>query len=297
MTLTTWFSFAWPGIGAMWGAIFGSFLTVVTTRGAVAVSEGASVREVWASLKGLSHCPKCDRRIAWQHLLPVVSYLALGGRCAHCRTPIPVRYFALEVTAMILGALLFHTYGASWAGVQAMVLMIALIAVAEIDARTTLIPDAITLPCLAVGFLFRLLTPDTDVLSAALHATFDAALGYGVPMGFARAYGAMRRIEMPMGEGDAKLLALICIWFGFWAFMPVAFVGCLSFAVVGAARGLKLREPAPLGPFLCLPALALLYPPVQVAMTPIAHAFGLHDLTPRALLTTSWFHQWLALFQ
>lgn len=82
-------------IGLLFGLAFGSFLNVVLTR----VPRGESIATP------RSRCRACGRSLAWFENVPVVSYLALGGRCRTCRAPIGVRYLVVELAAGLTGVL------------------------------------------------------------------------------------------------------------------------------------------------------------------------------------------------
>ncbi|HKJ20534.1 MAG TPA: prepilin peptidase, partial [Woeseiaceae bacterium] len=93
-----------------------------------------------------SRCPSCGQLIkAWQNI-PVVSYLILGGKCAKCGESISARYPTVEMMTAVLAALCAWRFGVGPEAIMAIVLTLALVPVAMIDADTQLIPDSIVLP-------------------------------------------------------------------------------------------------------------------------------------------------------
>lgn len=209
-----------------WGAIWGSFLNVVIYR----LPRGESL------LTPPSHCPECQSLIRWYQNIPIVSYVALGGRCAGCRTAISVRYPLVElVTAMLslaawqavaynplvpsltiaLGIFAFH-----------FLFVAALVAITFIDLDTMLIPDVISLPMVAVGLLYGVAAGqyyNVVWLDSLLGAAAGAGLIAAVILGYLLLTG-----QEGMGWGDAKLMAFIGAFLG-WAAIPfVLLVGSLQ---------------------------------------------------------------------
>ena len=100
-------------MGFLLGAIFGSYMTVVTYR--------------WPrrmSLGGRSHCPSCDRQIENRWNVPIVAYLILRGRTHCCGAVIPRRYFLLEAICALVSAALGALVGAVLIWVIFMVLVL-----------------------------------------------------------------------------------------------------------------------------------------------------------------------------
>jgi leader peptidase (prepilin peptidase) / N-methyltransferase len=209
-----------------WGAIWGSFLNVVIHR----LPRGESL------LTPPSHCPDCNASIRWYQNIPILSYVALGGRCAGCKTGISVRYPLVElVTAMLslaawqaiaynplvpsvtiaLGVFAFH-----------FLFVAALVAITFIDLDTMLIPDVISLPMLAVGILygfaagqyFNVLWMDSLIGAAA-----GAGLIAVVILGYLLLTG-----QEGMGWGDAKLMAFVGAFLGWTAIPFILLVGSLQ---------------------------------------------------------------------
>jgi leader peptidase (prepilin peptidase)/N-methyltransferase len=203
-----------------------------------------------------SRCPSCGTLIkAWQNI-PVVSYLLLGGKCSKCRESISARYPVVEMLTAVLAGVCAWRFGIGPEAIMAIVLTLALIPVALIDADTQLIPDSIVLPLMWVGLLMSLWHPlagaDTLFISPR-DAIVGAVAGY---LSLWSVYQLFRLItgKEGMGYGDFKLLAALGAWLG-WQMLPMII---LMSAVVGAVVGIALMVfrkhersvPIPFGPYL-----------------------------------------------
>ncbi len=196
-----------------------------------------------------SQCPACHHPIGAIENIPIVSWLALRGRCSACKTPISARYPLVEALTAVLFGLAAWRFGASAAGLGALCLIGALVALTFIDIDTQLLPDAITLPLLWAGLVFNLGGTFIDLHSAVI----GAALGY---LSLWSIYWLFRFAtgKEGMGFGDFKLLAALGAWLG-WKMLPFI---VLASSVVGAVVGIVLivlarhgREvPIPFGPYL-----------------------------------------------
>ncbi|MDP9109217.1 MAG: prepilin peptidase, partial [Pseudomonadota bacterium] len=107
-----------------------------------------------------SACPSCGHAIGALENIPVLSYLALRGKCKACKAPISARYPTIELLTGVLSAVLVWHFGAGLAGLSSLLFVWLLIAMTFIDADTQLLPDDLTFPLLWLGLLVN------------LHATF-----------------------------------------------------------------------------------------------------------------------------
>src|SRR5262249_13951012 len=126
---------AWP-VGVVLAALLGSFLNVCISR----LPRGESI------VLPASHCPICQSPIRPLDNIPLVSYLALSGRCRACGATISWRYPLVETLAIVLGVLVLWRFGPTWEGMRAFLLCLAMVATAFTDLETRRIPDRITLP-------------------------------------------------------------------------------------------------------------------------------------------------------
>ena len=202
-----------------------------------------------------SRCPHCGHTVRWYENLPLVSWLALRGRCSACHGGISVRYPLVEAATGLVFGFCAWRWGASetalmWCGFSA-----ALIALAMIDWDTTLLPDSITLPLLWAGLLGAALQWITLPL---VDAVWGAAAGY---LSLWLIYWAFKLLtgKEGMGFGDFKLYAALGAWFGWQALIPLILMASVTGAVVGIAMKMRSRLRAggyvPFGPFLAAAGL------------------------------------------
>jgi leader peptidase (prepilin peptidase)/N-methyltransferase len=249
------------------GLAFGSFLNVCLSRWPA----GESI------VTPRSHCRSCNRTLAWWENLPLVSWLALRGRCRTCRAWIGLRYPLVELAVGALWAIVaWCSYDAFFplefaAGM--MFLMWTLVGLAVLDAEHLWLPGAMTLPGIVLGFGWWFLqgkqvgwalrmpsTPCEDAENAGKRLLGIVAAA-GLILLIRWLYWLIRRRE-GIGLGDAKLMALLAAWLGLpgalLAFGLGVVLGALAAAVllaIPAAQtetgGWALKK-LPLGTFLCV---------------------------------------------
>jgi leader peptidase (prepilin peptidase)/N-methyltransferase len=258
-------------VAAVAGLCVGSFLNVVIHRLPKMLERGWE--EQCAELRGetvapaaaynlvvpRSACPSCGARITALQNIPVVSWLALGGRCAGCKAPISARYPAVEVLGGLLAAAAIWRFGATPQGLAACALLWSLLALTMIDFDTQLLPDGITLPLLWGGLIVNLWSTFAPLGDAVI----GAVAGYLSLWSIYWLFKLIRGKE-GMGYGDFKLLAALGAWLG-WQLLPVI---VLLSSVVGAAIGIALivfkgrdhSVPLAFGPYLAIAgAIALFF--------------------------------------
>lgn len=206
-----------------------------------------------------SACPACGHRIGALENIPVVSWLALRGKCSGCGTAISARYPFIEaLTAVSSGFVAWH-FGFGWAAAGALMFAWAMIALTFIDLDTFFLPDSITLPLLWLGLLFNISGTYAPLTAAVIGAVAGYLALWSVYWVFKWATG-----KEGMGYGDFKLLAAIGAWLG-WTQLPLTI---LLSSLVGAVIGIGMivfagRDrsiPLPFGPYLAIAGMiALLY--------------------------------------
>ena len=249
------------------GAFIGSFLNVCIHR----LPLGRSI------VQPRSACPSCERMIPWYHNIPILSYIVLRGRCASCGAPFSIRYLLVEAVTAVLFALLFLSRGFSFAFVLHTGLAAALVVLIVIDARHQILPDAITLPGIAVGIMTSPLRAQSaelfsrGSLQALGEATFGAALGFAILWAINASYRGWQAVRgVPpaeridgIGRGDFKLLAMIGAFLGSQQLLFSLFVGAFSGATFGLymmwSRGYGWKSKLPYGVFLGGAAILALF--------------------------------------
>lgn len=208
-----------------------------------------------------SFCPQCRTAIKPRHNIPLLGYMWLRGRCAHCGAAIPLRYPLVEILTAIVSVAVVWQFGWSVQSILGLLLSWILIALSMIDLEHHLLPDTITLPGLWLGLLSSIGGWLSDPASSIL----GACLGYGVLW---LVYHLFRLAtgKHGMGYGDFKLLAMLGAWLG-WSMIPaIVLISSTLGAAIGvaliAAKGRSRNQPIPFGPFLALAGwIALMWGP------------------------------------
>lgn len=232
-------------VAGLFGAIVGSFLNVVILR---LPDDNQSI------VFPASHCTSCNTQLRWYENIPIISYLFLGGKCAHCSARISWQYPLVEVAMAILSIGLVHTFGLSIETAAYFIFSAALLVIIVIDIHHQIIPDVISLPGVILGFLFSFINHTVTWQSSLI----GLILGGGVLYTIAFGYYLLRKVD-GMGGGDIKLLAMIGAWLG-WQSLPfVILFSSVSGTIVGliAMRSQKKggQTRIPFGPFLSIAAL------------------------------------------
>lgn len=239
------------------GLIVGSFLNVVIWR----VPRGESV------VRPPSHCPGCESNIAPRDNVPVISWLALHGRCRRCNVPISARYPVVEALTAVTFGVVAWRIGAHWELPAFLYLVAVLIALAFIDYDTHKLPNALTLPSYLVGV--ALLVP-AAVLDGEPHRLLSAVIGMA---GLYALYFTLAIVKPGgMGFGDVKLAGVIGLYLGFLGWGPLLvgaflgfFLGGLGGAAAIAARRAGLKSKIPFGPYMVLGAMVAICAGVELA--------------------------------
>lgn len=226
------------------GLLVGSFLNVVAHR---------LPRDESLAFPG-SRCPACGAAIrAWDNV-PLLSWIVLGGRCRACRARISARYPALELANAVLWLLVFRVAPAWCDFLTGAFLCSAGLALLVIDADFQILPDAITLPGIAVGLALSF----GSLRRTPLEAVLGAALGAGGLYLLAFTYEKIAGQE-GMGLGDVKMLGMIGALLGPTGVVVTLMAASLSGSVVGIALMVARRADAkmklPFGVFLAVGAI------------------------------------------
>lgn len=231
------------GFGVL-GAVIGSFLNVCADR----LPAGQSIASP------PSHCPHCQRSLTASELIPVVSFLALRGRCRTCGAKIPWRVPVIEAVTGLLFALIAWRFGLDLMTLWVTLYACFLIVMALTDLESQRILNAVVFPAIGLALIAAPFTPGRTVISLIL----------GGLLAFVTLFLLAVLVPGGMGMGDVKLAAFIGLIVGF---PQIAFVLLLAFVLGGAVGGALLLsrrlhrgDRIPFGPFLTLASLVgLLY--------------------------------------
>lgn len=200
----------------LYGIVIGSFLNVCIYR----IPKQENI------VKIRSHCMNCGYQLKWYDLVPVFSYLCLGGKCRSCKQKISVQYPLIELLNGVFYCIVFAVYGISVEALLYALLASALITLSVIDFRTYEIPVGINLFILALG-LIRIVTDYANWL--------DYAVGFFIVSGFLYLVHLVTK-GRGIGGGDIKLMAVCGLLLG-WKEILLAFVlGCIIGSVIHTAR-------------------------------------------------------------
>ena len=250
----------------LFGTVFGSFLNCMAWR----IVHNESV------LKGRSHCAVCGHTLGIADLIPVFSWLFLGGRCRYCKEKISPRYVAAELVCGCGFVLSFLRYGVSWHTLQVIVLFCILLALSLTDFEIYEIPDRFIL----AGIIWYLVSsklmdrrlsltgmtvsilPEGEYLSLPawgqnLLAGLIGGLAIGGGMLFLSLLFDHLLGKESMGGGDIKLFFMTSLYLGLLQGLFSLILSCIVGLVIAAVMR---RKRVPFGPAISLAAfLSLLY--------------------------------------
>jgi len=248
----------------LFGLMVGSFLNCVIYR----------LEQKQSFLKGRSFCPYCKHTLSWQDLIPVFSFLFLGGKCRYCKKRISLQYPLVELFTGILFVLTFWildfglglTFG-FWILISSFLIIIFVY-----DLKHFIIPDKVIFPAIAITFLYRLFeilsfghwdlfgiwNLEFGILKPFLNpliAAFIASLFFLAIVVFSRGKW--------MGVGDIKLAFLMGLLLGFPYILVALFFSFLIGAIIGIglilAKRKTMKSEVPFGPFLVIGTFIALF--------------------------------------
>jgi len=257
------------------GLMIGSFLNVVIHRlpimmdhelraecAALAFQDGKAgeprPQPAYNIVTPRSACPKCKAPITALQNIPVISWLALRGKCASCRNPISARYPLVELATGVLSGFIAWRFGFGLTAVAALAFTWFLVALTLIDFDTQFLPDALTYPLLWLGLLLSLWYPIWGAGAAPVgprDSIIGAVAGY---LSLWSLYWAFKLLtgKEGMGYGDFKLFAALGAWLGWKMLLPIIVLASGVGAVIGVAIMIRQRKgrdtQIAFGPFLAI---------------------------------------------
>lgn len=221
------------------GVTIGSFLNVVVYR----LPKKISIA------KGRSYCPACGTRIRNYDLIPILSYLILGGRCRTCKTRISLRYPLVELSAGLMALLVFQINGLNFESLLLFALGSVLLAASLIDYDTMTIPDSLIVSLLPLAAAFFLADPETTLLSRLI-----GTAAISLPM-----YLSLYLKEDSFGGADIKLFAVLGFILGWQKILLTMFIAAVLGSVFGIIFLIIKKEKIggkqiPFGPYICIAA-------------------------------------------
>lgn len=218
----------------LFGLALGSFLNVVIYR----LMHGGSVA------LGRSACPHCKKTLAPADLIPLASFVALGGRCRSCKKPISWQYPLVEFLTAVLTLVLWNAYGLTLEWALAVALLAFLIVTFTIDLRYRVILDGVVFPAMIVATLLSLVQGRTAE---------SLLLGAGIGFAFFFLQYAISKGRW-IGGGDIRLGVLIGLALGWKGALLALVLAYLSGSVIAitlvATKKRAWKDPIPFGTFL-----------------------------------------------
>jgi leader peptidase (prepilin peptidase)/N-methyltransferase len=233
---------------ALMGLVVGSF---------IAASAYRIPRKIVIS-RGRSKCPSCEHTLKWYDLIPLVSFLLVGGRCRYCKGKISKLYPTVEFLNAAFWVLMFLEYGLTLNTLLYIIVVSSLILLSAIDISHMIIPDRTLVIILAAGILKAIFSEAGDIgISDRIIGFFVVSIPFFLI--------ALIKPE-GMGGGDIKLMAVAGFLLGWTGILIALVIGSCSGAVYGVAgivsRTKKRDDQVPFGPFLASGILiSLLYGP------------------------------------
>lgn len=279
---------AFPWVALVFGLCIGSFLNVVIHRlprmmerewraqCAELAGQEPPLHERYSLVVPRSACPSCGHRIsAWENI-PLLSWLALRGKCSACRARISFQYPFVELLAGVGAAYAAWRFGPTLTAVAAAVFVWFTIALAFIDQETGYLPDDLTLPLVWIGLIVNLGGAFVPLRDAVIGAVAAYLFLWSINAGFK----ALRGMD-GMGYGDFKLYAAVGAFLG-WKFLPLVIllssvVGVVfgSLQMFSARRGWDWKFRFHFGPYLALAGvIAMFWGPAIMQRYPVLRFTG-----------------------
>ena len=239
-----------PILASILGLAWGSFLNVCITR--LPKSQDLVFQR--------SSCTSCHIRLPWYQNIPILSWLALRGKCASCQAPIALLYPFVEFTTGCTIALASLKLGLSIELVLVTLFLSSLLVASIIDIQLQIIPNRLTYPFLVLGWGQAFLAQST-IFADFSQSVLGSAVGGAVLWSISQLYRQVRAKE-GIGLGDAKFLAMIGAWLG-WEAVPFILIMASTSGILFATISILQKRmtwdtPLPFGPFLSLGSVAYL---------------------------------------
>ncbi|MCX7968452.1 MAG: prepilin peptidase [Armatimonadetes bacterium] len=240
----------------LFGAAVGSFVNVCIYR----------LPRKLSIVRPPSHCPHCGATLTAFDLVPLLSYLWLGSKCRHCKTPISPRYFFVELLTALLFVTAFNRYSLSLEAILISLSLAALVVIAFVDWEFFLVPDEAVWALGIFGFI-RGLVSEPNPYSVLV--SLSGAIFGGVTVWVVGVLGRLIFRKEAMGFGDVKIAAAVGVHLGLtWLMLPFflisVFIGAAMGILVAIIQRRSLTGYMPFGPAMAIAAAVVLLSPPSV---------------------------------
>ena len=210
-------------------------------------------------IKGRSFCPSCKEQIKWFDNIPFLSFIFLKGECRNCKSKIHLQYFFVELISATSFLLIYYLYGISITTLLLIILIIFFIIIFFIDLKHYIIPNELTFPLMLIGFI-KSFDPNLNqsLFPNYINSLIGGFFGYSIIWLIIFFYKTLRKKE-GMGLGDAKLIAVVGFWFGWFSIPFVIFISsmvALIFSIPSLIKKTRdMSTQIPFGPFIIIGCL------------------------------------------
>lgn len=230
------------------GGIFGSFANVCIYR--LPIEQNV--------VFGRSFCPECKKKIAWFDNIPIISFIILKAKCRNCEFKISLNYFIVESLSILFFCVIFILFGISLTTLLLWLLYLSFVIIFFIDLKHFIIPNEITFPLMALGFVKSFDPNINSIFPNYLNSLIGGLIGYLIIYLIIFFYKYVRKKE-GMGLGDAKLFAVIGFWFG-WISIPFIIFLSSIIALISISPNLinktkNISSEIPFGPYIIIATL------------------------------------------
>jgi leader peptidase (prepilin peptidase)/N-methyltransferase len=229
------------------GTILGSFINVVINR----LPRKISI------ITPRSHCIFCKARLRWYENIPVLSYLILKGKCAHCGKSFSMRYLIVELLAGISFIILFKFYQDIWHFLFIAINILLFIAIIFIDYEHSIIPDVLLISLFLLALFYNLFHEHDMLFHKAMGAFIVAIVLFTI-----RFVSNVIYKKEAFGLGDVKLGTLMGFLLGWDGALLAIFLGfCIASVIIILLlikKKVQRHSYIPLGPFMILGMLTYL---------------------------------------
>lgn len=225
----------------LFGLVVGSFLNVLIYR--------IPNKENFVSTR--SHCMKCNYQLKWYDLVPLFSYLFLGGKCRKCKEKISVQYPLIEALNAMLWVSTFLICGIGLHSIVCCIAISMLLVICVIDWRTFEIPFGLNVVIFICGVVDTILNYSNWI---------DHLVGFFAVSGFLYLIVLLSK-GAAMGGGDVKLMAAAGLLIGWQNSILALIIGCIVGSVIHIVR-MKMSDAdrvLAMGPYLSFGILVSIF--------------------------------------
>lgn len=228
----------------IFGSIMGSFYHALANR----LSKEQSI------IYPPSHCEKCNHKLKWYELIPIISYIIQGGKCRVCKSKVSISYLLMEVCTGILFAVCYHVFGFTIGLISALLFVSCLIIIIISDIEYMIILDEV----LIVSIFGIIIVDIFDIGVYETSLRILSGLGAFGTMLLIKKMGDAIFKQESLGGGDIKLMFLVGLVIGYpMAVCNIFFATFIAFPIALYLLISKKDNIIPFGPFLSMSAILL----------------------------------------